>query len=540
MKRSLLLALALLLGLLSALPASAQDTRFDVQLFRPSGAPQDLVMVAQSRPLAHMSVSGGPYFSLSLDPLVLVPKDSDVKSLSLVGNRLQLDVMATVGLFDWAELGVDMPLVLAQGGDNLEAIGTEGSVQGYVLGDLRLTTKIAVPGLRRTAEGSGWGASLTFGLNLPTGDQLNFASDGEVTWAPGLIVDYRFANGILLAFNGGFWKRPDHVFSGVQIGDMAPFGLGAEVPILRGRGLTAIGMVSGAIGLDKLPEEPRQVPAELLIGLRWYTSSGLTFTFGGGGGCGCSLASPKLSFFTSIIWVPAATREWAAIERFRDPPKPPPPPPPPPPDSDGDSVTDDLDVCPKEVGLADRGGCPIRDQDGDAVEDSLDKCPAIAAGPGGRNGCPLARIQGNKILILEQVNFATDQDVILPESFPILEEVASIMKANTDIQKVLVEGHTDSRASDAHNLDLSRRRAASVMQFLVEGGVAAERVCSLGFGRSKPLADNDTEEGMALNRRVEFTILPPAEGGGRPECPVDPLANKGRKSKRPQKAAPTK
>ncbi len=145
MKRSLLLALALLLGLLSALPASAQDTRFDVQLFRPSGAPQDLVMVAQSRPLAHMSVSGGPYFSLSLDPLVLVPKDSDVKSLSLVGNRLQLDVMATVGLFDWAELGVDMPLVLAQGGDNLEAIGTEGSVQGYVLGDLRLTTKIAVP-----------------------------------------------------------------------------------------------------------------------------------------------------------------------------------------------------------------------------------------------------------------------------------------------------------------------------------------------------------------------------------------------------------
>jgi outer membrane protein OmpA-like peptidoglycan-associated protein len=428
-----------------------------------------------------------------------------------------------------------MPLVLLQGGDNLESIGTEGSVQGFVPGDLRLTAKVAVPGLRRSAEGSGFGAALTFGVNLPTGDQLNFASDGAFTWAPGLILDYRFENGILLAFNGGFWKRPDRVFGGVTVGDMAPFGIGAEVPILRGRGLMAVGMVSGAIGLDKKPEDVRQIPAELLIGLRWYTSSGLTFTFGGGGGCGCSLASPQLSFFSSIIWVPAATAEWDAIERFRQPPEPPPPPPPAPLDIDGDAVTDDRDACPGEFGLAERAGCPIRDQDGDSVEDALDKCPEVVAGPGGKNGCPLARIQGNKILILEQVNFATDQDIILSESFPILEEVAGIMKANTDLQKVLVEGHTDSRATDAYNLDLSRRRAASVMRFLVQSGVAAERLCSLGFGRSKPIADNATEEGMALNRRVEFTILPPAEGGGAPVCPEDPFKKSKRAS---QKAAP--
>ncbi|XXF78715.1 outer membrane exchange protein TraB [Myxococcaceae bacterium GXIMD 01537] len=538
MKRLLPLLLLPLLGLAAASPASAQEARFDVQLFRPSGAPQDLVMVGQSRPLSHLSVSAGPYFSFSLDPLVLVPKGGDVKSISLVGNRLQVDAMATVGLFDWAELNVDMPLVLAQGGDNLEAIGTEGAVQGYVLGDLRLTAKVAVPGLRRSPEGKGFGAALTFGLNLPTGDMMAFASDGEVTWAPGVIVDYRFANGLLLAFNGGFWKRPDRVFSGVSVGDMAPFGLGTEVPILRGRGLMAIGMVSGAIGLDKKPESPRQIPAELLVGLRWYTSSGLTFTFAGGGGCGCSLASPKLSFFSSIIWVPAKTAEWDAIERFRQPPEPPPPPPPPPLDSDGDSVTDDRDVCPQEAGLVDRGGCPIRDKDGDGFEDAVDKCPEVAAGAGGKNGCPLARIQGNKILILEQVNFATDQDIILSESFPILEEVSAIMKASPDLQRVLVEGHTDSRSSDTYNVDLSRRRAASVMRFLVETGVPAERLCSLGFGRSKPLANNETEEGMALNRRVEFTILPPAEGGGRPQCPADPFGGQRRGPKAPKKAPP--
>jgi OOP family OmpA-OmpF porin len=537
MKHSLLTALALAMGL-TASSASAQDARFDVQLFRPSGAPQDLVMVAQSRPLAHMSASGGFFLNFSLDPLVLVNKegDSSKKVLSLVGNRLQLDAMATVGLFDWAELSVDMPLILAQGGDNLEAIGTEGAVSGYVLGDMRFTSKIAIPGLRRRAEDSGLGAAITVGLSMPTGDQEAFASDGEITYAPGLLVDYRFSNGILLSGSGGLWARPDRIFNGSKLGDMAPFGLGTEIPILRGRGLMAVGMVHGAVSLDKLPGEPRKVPAELLVGLRWYTSSGLTFTFGGGGGAGCSLEAPSLRFFSAIVWVPAKTAEWAAIEKFRNPPEPPPPPPP---DSDGDGVTDDKDVCPKEQGLEDRGGCPIRDADGDGVEDTIDRCPGIPEGPGGKRGCPTARIQGNKILILESVNFATDQDVILSESFPILEEVAQVLKTHPEIDRLLIEGHTDSRAGEVYNLDLSKRRANSVRSYLEETGIASERLCSQGFGQSRPVAGDDTEEGMARNRRVEFTILAP-RAEGEPRCPGDPVEKPAPKKggKKPASPAP--
>jgi outer membrane protein OmpA-like peptidoglycan-associated protein len=526
MKRSLLQALALALGLATT-SATAQDARFDVQLFRPSGAPQDLVMVGQSRPLSHLSASGGFFFNFSLDPLVLVNKEggSSNKVLSIVGSRLQLDAIATVGLLDWAEVGVDMPLVLAQAGDNLEAIGTEGPIQGYVLGDLRLTGKVAIPGLRRRAEDSGLGAALTLGLSLPTGDQLAFASDGEFTYTPGLVVDYRFSNGVLVSAAGGLWNRPDHIFNGTLVGDMAPFGLATEIPILRSRGITAVGMVHGAVGLDKLPTQPRDVPAELLFGLRWYSSTGLTFTVGGGGGCGCSLQAPSLRFFSSIVWVPAKTSEWEALEKFKKPPEPPPPPPP---DTDGDGVTDDKDVCPKESGLLDRGGCPIRDADGDGVEDGIDRCPNVAAGPGGKGGCPMARIAGNKILILEPVNFATDQDVILSESFPVLEEVSQVLKTHPEIQRVLIEGHTDSRAGEVYNLDLSKRRAASVRSYLEESGVESERLCSQGFGQSRPVAENDNEEGMARNRRVEFTILPPPAEGA-PRCPNDPVEKPGKK-----------
>jgi len=535
MKRSLLMALALALGLVTT-AATAQDARFDVQLFRPSGAPQDLVMVGQSRPLSHLSASGGFFFNFSLDPLVLVNQEggSSNKLLSIVGSRLQLDAIATVGLLDWAEVGIDMPLVLAQAGDNLEAIGTEGPIQGYVLGDLRLTGKVAIPGLRRRAEDSGLGAALTLGLSLPTGEQNAFASDGEFTYTPGILVDYRFSRGILVSASSGLWNRPDRLFNGARIGDMVPFGLGTEIPILRGRGITAVGMVHGAVGLDKLPDQPRDVPAELLFGLRWYSSTGLTFTVGGGGGCGCSLQAPSLRFFSSIVWVPAKTAEWEALEKFKKPPEPPPPPPP---DTDGDGITDDKDVCPKEIGLPDRGGCPIRDADGDGVEDSIDRCPDVAAGTGGKNGCPIARIAGNKILILEPVNFATDQDVILSESFPVLEEVSQVLKTHPEIQRVLIEGHTDSRAGEVYNLDLSKRRAASVRTYLEESGVAAERLCSQGFGQSRPVAENDNEEGMARNRRVEFTILPPA-AAGEPRCPGDPVEKPGKKRSGKRPAAP--
>jgi OOP family OmpA-OmpF porin len=72
---------------------------------------------------------------------------------------------------------------------------------------------------------------------------------------------------------------------------------------------------------------------------------------------------------------------------------------------------------------------------------------------------------------------------------------------------VEVDGHTDSRGSDAHNLDLSQRRAAAVRQYLVGHGIAPERLEAQGFGESKPVADNDTAHGMALNRRVELNVL---------------------------------
>lgn len=520
---SLVVAVAAFAMLASA-PARAQaESRFDVQLFRPSGAPQDLVVIQQSRPLAHFSAAGGLSFNFAIDPLVLVPIGGQQKSISVLLGRLQMDAAATLGLFDWAEVGVTAPVVLFQASDNLEAIGTEGSVRAFAMGDVRFTTKIALPYLRRKAGQSGFGAAFTFSVSAPTGSVDAFASEGQATAAPGFVFDYRFGNGALITANLGAWLRPEKEFAGADLGSMAQGGLGVEVPIIRRWGITALGMGYGSLGLIRSQETGRQAPAELLAGLRWYSDYGVTVTTGGGGGCGCGLGSPAFRFFVTAIWIPGRTAEWEEIENFKRPPVDPDhdgvigdkdlcPNDPGPvenngcPDEDGDGVLGAADQCPKTPGTVENHGCPDLDSDGDGTPDRLDLCPNEPVEVAGRDGCPLAKIEGNKITILDQVHFATDQDVILPESFETLEEVARLFKEHPEIQRVLIEGHTDVRASDLYNMDLSQRRANSVMRFLIDHKVDPRRLRTQGFGKRVPIAPNDSEAGMALNRRVEFTI----------------------------------
>jgi outer membrane protein OmpA-like peptidoglycan-associated protein len=96
----------------------------------------------------------------------------------------------------------------------------------------------------------------------------------------------------------------------------------------------------------------------------------------------------------------------------------------------------------------------------------------------------------------------------LPRSFPLLKQVAAVLRANPQIEKVRVEGHTDNQGSDAKNLDLSRRRAANVRKRLIEQeSIAADRLESVGFGEARPVDTNATAKGRENNRRVEFTIL---------------------------------
>lgn len=115
---------------------------------------------------------------------------------------------------------------------------------------------------------------------------------------------------------------------------------------------------------------------------------------------------------------------------------------------------------------------------------------------------------GTGILVnLPDVTFAVDSTVIGPNFRTALDQVASSLQRYPN-SLVDVMGHTDSTGSDAHNLDLSRRRAESVANHLTSRGINRARIATIGYGKQYPIADNSTVEGRALNRRVEIRITP--------------------------------
>lgn len=118
----------------------------------------------------------------------------------------------------------------------------------------------------------------------------------------------------------------------------------------------------------------------------------------------------------------------------------------------------------------------------------------------------LVIFKGDKIEILQQVRFATGKSEILPESFNLLQQVVDAIVKN-NVKRVRVEGHTDNRGVKAANQTLSEDRARSVKEYLVAQGIDAERLESVGYGDSKPIAPNLTARGRELNRRVEFIVL---------------------------------
>jgi outer membrane protein OmpA-like peptidoglycan-associated protein len=168
-------------------------------------------------------------------------------------------------------------------------------------------------------------------------------------------------------------------------------------------------------------------------------------------------------------------------------------------DRDKDGVLDPLDQCPDiHKGMKPdpgRSGCPAPDRDGDNVPDSEDACPDKPGAPhpdAKKNGCPgLVSVKGGKLIIVQPVFFATNRDIILQKSVPVLQSVADALKGAPEIKRVAIEGHTDDRGTHDYNVDLSDRRAKSVMKWLIErGGITADRLQAQGYGPDRPIADN--------------------------------------------------
>ena len=195
-------------------------------------------------------------------------------------------------------------------------------------------------------------------------------------------------------------------------------------------------------------------------------------------------------------------------------------------DADNDGVPDDRDQCPETPAGAtvDENGCPPPEAAPEPAP-AADCIPPGAGEPIDLNGC-----KAGDAIVLRGVTFELDSARLTPNAKVILDGVADALLAQQAI-KAQIGGYTSSEGSDGHNQKLSERRAASVMEYLTGRGVTADRLTSQGYGEASPVADNNTEDGRELNRRVELKVM---DSGGA----AAPVAEAAPAEAAPAEAAP--
>jgi OOP family OmpA-OmpF porin len=439
----------------------------------------------------------------------------------LLTYRLRADLLATYALGRF-ELGVDLPIVLAQEAD-FSLLASRGivppnplvdPVATTALGDLRVGGRTVLLDPARAPIG----LAAILDLRLPTGNGKAFAGDG-LALVPSAVVSRGFGR-VRLDGQLGYAIRGEGQYAQLVVRDGLTYGAAASVElpawwkVSRWRAIAELtgGWTRGSSGGEDRYESPLSARG----GVRATVWRDLAIELGGGAGLGAhGYGREAWRVFLGVAW----SRERPdrdgdgvpdADDACPDVPGPASQKGCPNPDTDGDGVPNAVDQCPTEPGKPELDGCP--DRDGDDVPDREDRCPD-QPGPATSDGCPVresepvVEIETERLSLKDAITFDTGKDTIKKESHRVLEEIAAILKTHGEIQRVRVEGHTDNVGSAAYNKDLSQRRANAVVAYLAAKGIARERLVPVGYGFERPIASNATALGRAKNRRVEFTIL---------------------------------
>lgn len=557
---------AALWTLLQSNAAVAQETTpgFALNRYNPAERGSDWFAAESLDLRGHGRTGVGLVFDWAQKPLV----SSDTRGnevASVVQRQVYGHLGLSVNLWDRLRLAASVPVLFDQTGAPVLYQGERYETRnGAEVGDLRLGVDVRLLGEYGGVATLAVGSQLTF----PTGDRHAYTSDGHLRVLPratlaGDLSAVAYSFQAALDYRGLRKDYADIPFGtevrfvgavGVRLNDRA---------WLIGPELWGSTVVSDS-GDGFLAEE--STPLEGVLGAHYF---GKVWRFGAGAGPGFTrgLGIPAWRVLASIEWFPSVDAELALRVRAVDTdgdgivdgedacvtepgspsadatkhgcPEAQ--------DSDGDGIVDEEDACVSERGVpnankqihgcppdrdgdgvwdaddacveqpgprndnANLNGCPLSlDSDGDGVVDMEDACPH-KVGPSSAdrqtNGCPRVEVEGERLVILDRIEFDVGKAMIRPETQAILEAVREVLVENPRIKKLRIEGHTDNRGTRQLNLMLSRQRAAAVVQWLVDHGVARNRLSSRGVGPDNPIDTNETELGRQNNRRVEFHIV---------------------------------
>ena len=510
-------------------------TGLDSERFKPTLDSQGLILTEGGQGENAGDFNLGFYLHYSHRPLVIGTEDDVTRDL--VSERVGGNLFGSLGIFSWLSVAVDIPAVLFQEGERVDAaMARTGGIASVALGDIRLVPKVTL--LRQKTFGVSLALSVPF--SLPTGDDEAYSGSKIVTASPTLALSRTFlSERLLLAANVGMW-----FFKGVHSDLLTRSALDAQSELFYRTGLevrftpawSVTGEVFGAGKMSNLfNNRSNETPLEWLGGLRWRAPRDVIVSVGGGSGILQGWGTPNYRAFVGIMWSPRAHEQPRIGDRDKDGildnvDKCPDDPEDmdgfqdedgcPDPDNDNDGILDVDDKCPNvpedKDGFQDEDGCPDPDNDKDGILDVADKCPndpETINGIDDLDGCPdegapKVVLQEEKIEIRDMIHFEFNKSIIKEESFGLLDQIAQIIRGHTELTRIRIEGHCDFIGSEEYNQGLSERRAAAVREYLItRGGVDAARLLSVGFGKTRPIAPNSSDEGRTMNRRVEFIII---------------------------------
>jgi uncharacterized repeat protein (TIGR01451 family) len=523
-------AVAVLAG---AAPARAQSSSsaIDVQQFKPAPGRSGVLGLHGAGFPGHLSWNTALSIHYARDPLVVINARSEELVQHLVKNQWGFDLTGAMGFGDHFELGALIPVSLQHGEFNVQGSGATGQTWAGGLGDLRLIPKAEI------YENERLRLAAVAPFVFPTGGKTGLRGQKGLGVQPRVAADYTLEGGTRLVANVGVNLRSRQELLNLSVGPELAYGFGAAIPFqLQGRQLTGMASLAGALGLSATAGvNEEEIPLELQAGLQYRFNKNVVGTLGLGRGLTLGYGMPAFRVLTGVAWITEEAPRGRARDAdddgldnaddqcpeqaededgFQDEDGCPDP------DNDQDGILDVQDKCPLQPedkdGFQDEDGCPDPDNDRDGIDDGADKCPTekeTINGVDDEDGCPdtgkgQVELTNGSIVIHQKVYFDTNKDVVLERSFPLLKQVGLLLRANPQLTKIRVEGHTDSRADDAFNMDLSQRRANSVRKYLVEeAGINPARLEAVGYGESQPVDTNDTEQGRENNRRVVFTVL---------------------------------
>ncbi|QQR91169.1 MAG: OmpA family protein [Myxococcales bacterium] len=485
--RATLLFVAAFVLVFSAGTMGAEAQRLGGQRFEPADSPDGVLGTrgADERPELD------PYLALwanyMLNPVVI--RDAADNEQSVLEHTLAFDLVASMTLWKGLQFGLAMPVGLLRTDEPGAAVAAGLANQtGAALGDLRLHLAY------RFQLGYFSALAIYLPIMLPTS-----SNDDTLAFGFGVKPTLAFSQHIgalQILINASFLYRKD-----VDVLDYtAGSELGGRFALRYALGSEGHTGLLAEVGMNTATRDflgAGVTPLEVRGGVEQQFAENWRMTGFAGSALSTGVGSPDIRIGLGIAYAPEQTRPRKSPE-----------------DRDGDGIRNEDDKCPDEAededGFQDWDGCPDLDNDQDGFLDGDDECPMAPESKNGfldEDGCPdYVKLEGGRIVTFQPVYFTSNSDNVQERSRDMMDEIANIMKANPEMT-MRVEGHADSVGRADHNLKLSQKRADTVKRYLVEeGDIDASRIQSKGYGERKPIASNQTQQGRAENRRVEFHV----------------------------------